>query len=61
MVRLRYDERTQTYRDRRTTEGKSSKDIVRCLKTYIAREIYRAILTDLGSDLAARQPAPQAA
>ena len=47
MVRLRHDQRTKNYRDRRTTEGKSSREIVRCLKTYISREIYRAIITDL--------------
>ena len=56
MVRLRYDERTRVYRDRRTTEGKTPKEIIRCLKRYIAREVYRAILTDLAPDRAPSQP-----
>jgi transposase len=60
MVRLRHDPRTRTYRDRRTTEGKTSREIVRCLKTYISREIYRAIITDLGPATRAQQPIPQA-
>jgi transposase len=47
MTRLRYDERTKRYRDRRAAEQKTNKDIMRCLKRYIAREVYDAILTDL--------------
>jgi transposase len=61
MVRLRHDERTKNYRDRRTTEGKSSREIVRCLKTYIAREIHRAIITDLAPPTRAEQPRLEAA
>ena len=30
------------------TEQKSNKDIIRCLKRYIAREVHHAILIDLG-------------
>jgi transposase len=61
MVRLRHDPRTKTYRDRRTTEGRSPREIIRCLKTYISREIHRAILTDLGPAIPTEQPVPQAA
>jgi transposase len=43
MTRLSCDERTQRYLARRTTEGKSKREIIRCLKRYIAREIYRDI------------------
>lgn len=46
MVRLRYDTRTQTYRDRLAANQKTNKDIIRCLKRAIAREIYQAIKTD---------------
>lgn len=53
VVRLRYCERTRAYADRRTTEGLSKKEIIRCLKRYIAREIYHA----LRADLTALQPA----
>lgn len=47
MSRLRWDLDTRTYVERRTKEGKSKKDIIRCLKRYIARETYNAIQTDL--------------
>jgi transposase len=46
--RLRRDPRTQEYVARRTSEGKSKKEAMRCLKRYIARETYRAILRDTG-------------
>jgi hypothetical protein len=31
LVRMRYDERTRTYVERRTKEGLSKKEIIRCL------------------------------
>jgi len=40
---MRYDERTRAYVPRRTAEGLSKKDIMRCLKRAIAREIYHEI------------------
>ncbi len=40
LSRLRWDHRTRAYVERRTKEGKSKKEIIRCLKRYIAREIY---------------------
>jgi transposase len=43
MTRLAHDPRTQAYAARRTTEGKTSKEIIRCLKRYIAREICKAL------------------
>jgi len=46
-VRLTSDPRTKTYVARRTAEGLSNRDIMRCLKRYIAREIYRAITRPL--------------
>ncbi|WP_319548592.1 IS110 family transposase [Desulfogranum marinum] len=47
MVRMRSDPRTQIYVARRTAEGKSVKEIHRCLKRYIIRELYPLILADL--------------
>lgn len=47
MTRLSHDPRTRTYAARRTTEGLSKQDIIRCLKRYIAREIYPTIINDL--------------
>ena len=43
MTRLSCDARTQRYLARRTAEGKSKREIIRCLKRYIAREVYRDI------------------
>ena len=39
-----HDPRTMDYIARRTAEGKSKRDITRCLKRYIAREVYRVLL-----------------
>ena len=48
--RLRRDPRTQEeYVSRRSSEGKSKKEAMRCLKRYIARETYRALLLDAGA------------
>ncbi|GGV55206.1 hypothetical protein GCM10010245_87430 [Streptomyces spectabilis] len=41
LVRMRYDLRTRLYVARRTAEGMSKKDIIRCLKRFIAREVYK--------------------
>ena len=41
LCRLRWDPRTRNYVERRTRQGKSKKAIIRCLKTYVAREIYQ--------------------
>ncbi len=49
VCRLRYCPATRTYAQRRTTEGKTKKDIMRCLKRYIAREAYAALRDDLRS------------
>jgi hypothetical protein len=35
------------HRLRRTTEGKTKREIIRCLKRYIARETYRTLREDL--------------
>ena len=47
--RLRRDPRTQEYVSRRTSEGKSKKEAMRCSERYIARETYRAILLAAGA------------
>jgi transposase len=43
VVRMRVDERTRRYITRRTAEGKSKREIMRCLKRYVAREVYRIV------------------
>jgi len=47
MVRMRSDARTRQYVEPRTGEGLSQKEIHRCLKRYIVRELYPLILADL--------------
>ena len=43
LSRLRYDEPTRTYADKRRHEGRSDREIKRCLKRYIARQLYRQL------------------
>ncbi len=43
VVRLRYDERTQAYMRRRITEGMSKAEVIRCLKRYVAREVFAVL------------------
>jgi hypothetical protein len=43
VCRMSRDERTRTYVAKRTAEGKTKKEIIRCLKRYIAREVYRIL------------------
>jgi len=37
------DPRTRQYVTRRTGQGLSKKEIIRCLKRHVAREIYRLL------------------
>jgi hypothetical protein len=48
-----HDPRTRAYVDRRTKEGKTTKEIIRCLKRYVAREIYKTLVTRPDRDPAA--------
>lgn len=41
--RLQCDPATQAYAQRRTTEGKNPREIKRCLKRYIARDLFRLL------------------
>ncbi len=47
VVRLRYCARTRAYAARRLEEGLSKREVIRCLKRYIARQIYKALREDL--------------
>ena len=53
LVRLRYHQPTKDYLERRTHEGKSKREIIRCLKRYVTREVYAA-LTQTGDQRLAR-------
>jgi transposase len=45
LVRLSAHEPTRAYARRRTAEGLSKPEIIRCLKRYIAREIHHVLVT----------------
>ena len=47
VCRLRYDQRTIDYMTRRRSEGLSKKDVLRCLKRFIAREVFNDLKIDL--------------
>jgi transposase len=58
MVRLTCDARTQAYVARRTAEGMSKREIIRCLKRYVAREVFHALLDNSYCPPAPSQPNP---
>jgi transposase len=43
LVRLRWDPITRSYLERRIAEGKTKREAIRCLKRYIARDIYKIL------------------
>lgn len=45
VTRMRMDPRTRAYVERRTAEGRTQREIRRCLKRYLARQIYRQLNT----------------
>ncbi|PSB61900.1 hypothetical protein DSM107010_72300 [Chroococcidiopsis cubana SAG 39.79] len=49
IVRMRYHEPTKAYLARRTAQGLSKREIIRCLKRYLAREIYQIIRKTLST------------
>jgi hypothetical protein len=51
---MRHHQPTRDYVERRTAEGLSKREIIRCLKRYIAREIYANLPRP-----AIEQPAPE--
>jgi transposase len=55
VCRLRYCQRTRAYVQRRTAEGKTQREIMRCLKRYIAREVFNSLQADLADT---SQPRP---
>ncbi|MGW3974597.1 IS110 family transposase [Streptomyces ardesiacus] len=53
MVRMVHHPQTRAYADRRRTEGKTDREIRRCLKRYLARRLYRHLnnaATTMGVD-----------
>ena len=43
VVRMRTDPRTRAYVARRTQEGKTKREIIRCLKRFVARQVYAVL------------------
>lgn len=56
-TRMSCDPRTKAYVARRTTEGKTTKEIIRCLMRYVAREVYRSLVTGADGAVTARSAA----
>jgi transposase len=54
IVRLRHHQPTRDYVARRTAEGLSKREIIRCLKRYIAREVFAALPRPAEPEPAAR-------
>jgi transposase len=54
LARMRRDRRTKEYVARRTAEGKSKREIIRCLKRYVAREVYRVLVSYVACPLPIR-------
>ena len=48
LVRLSHDLRTREYMHRRTGEGMSKTEVIRCLKRYVAREVFSALRHSYG-------------
>ncbi|MCI9856937.1 IS110 family transposase [Microbacterium proteolyticum] len=51
-VRMVSEARTRAYVDRRTSEGRTAREIRRCVKRYIAREIFKALEARMGASSA---------
>ncbi len=49
VVRLSCDTRTRDYLAKRLSEGKTKTEAIRCLKRYVAREVYNAMPSAAGS------------
>jgi hypothetical protein len=43
---MSFEPRTRTYVERRTAEGLTKLEIIRCLKRYVAREVYPLLRGD---------------
>ena len=46
IVRMRYHQPTGDYVAHRTADGRTKREIIRCLKRFLAREIYQRVMTD---------------
>ena len=51
VVRMVHDPVTRAYANRRRAEGKTDREIRRCIKRYLARRLYRHLNTAAGSEI----------
>lgn len=49
LTRMRVDPATRAYMERRTAEGRTTREITRCLKRHVTRQIHRTLAADHGS------------
>jgi transposase len=49
LTRLRYCPETRAHAQRRQAEGLSKRETIRCLKRYVARQVYHAVRADLST------------
>ena len=47
---MHWHEPTQAHVQRRTTEGKTKPEIIRCRKRYLARQVYRCLVPAAGGE-----------
>jgi transposase len=50
LTRLRYEPATRTHTQRRRGQGKTNREIKRCLVRYVARQLYRLLEATPGVD-----------
>lgn len=43
MSRLQHDPKTRAYAERRLAEGRTPREVKRCLKRYVARRMFRLL------------------
>ena len=46
IVRMRFHQPTVDYVARRSADGRTTREIIRCLKRFLARELYQRVMTD---------------
>lgn len=61
LSRMRFHDETKTYVARRTAEGRTPREIKRCLKRYVARRLFRLLEATYGPDEPAVKDPPVAA
>ena len=57
IVRMRFHQPTRDDVARRTAAGRTKREIIRCLKRFLAREIYQRVMTDFRTRQAVTQAA----